>query len=352
LRGPSAALAGYPPFVHHGLHCNPEESFMNRSIRILARLAACVSCVWAIAAFGQGSYPSRPIRVIVPFAPGGGSDVLLRQLGPHLTERLKQPIVMDNRPASSGILGADIVAKAAPDGYTLLSVTPTFVIGGALRTTLPYDVRRDFAALTMLISTPFGLLVNPSFPAKSVKELIAYARANPGKVNYGTSGPGSSPHLTTELFSSMAGIRMTAVPYKGIALANTALLGGEVQLVFSNMFSTMGHWKAGRLRLIAHAGSKRREQIPDVPTIAESGVPGFEASNWYGCVVPAKTPRPVVQRLYREFAAVTQIPEVRQALVAQLNDVVVDAPEDFAKVLESEAVKWGGIGKKLGLKLD
>jgi len=150
----------------------------------------------------------------------------------------------------------------------------------------------------------------------------------------------------------MTGISMTHVPYKGIALANTALLGNEVQVVFSNMFSTMGHWKAGRLRLIAHAGSKRREQIPDVPTIAESGVPGFEASNWYGLVVPAKTPRAAVQRLYREFAAVAQIPEVRQTLIAQLNDVVVDAPEEFGKAITSESAKWGGIGRKLGVKLD
>ena len=325
---------------------------MGARARGIAGFIALASSLWMPLAWGQESYPSRPIRVIVPFAPGGGSDVLSRQLGPHLSERLRQPVVVDNRPASGGILGADLVAKAAPDGHTLLAITPTFVIGGLLRTSLPYDVFKDFAPVTLVISTPFGLLLHPSFPAKSVKEFIAYARSNPGKVNYGTSGAASSPHLTTELFSSLTGISMTHVPYKGIGLATAALLGNEVQLVFSNMFSTMGHWKAGRLRLVAHAGAQRREGIPEVPTIAESGVPGFEASNWYAYVAPARTPRAMVQRLHKEFVAVTQVPEVRQALVAQLNDVVVNTPEEFAKVLRIEADKWGGIGRKLGVKLD
>ena len=321
-------------------------------VRSISGLVALAACLWPYFACGQENYPSRPIRIIVPFAPGGGSDVLSRQLGPHLSERLKQPLVVDNRPASGGILGADLVAKAAPDGHTLLAITPTFVIGGILRTSLPYDVFKDFAPITLVISTPFGMLLHPTFPAKSVKEFIAYARANPGKVNYGTSGAASSPHLTTELFGSLTGISMTHVPYKGIGLANAALLGNEVQLVFSNMFSTMGHWKAGRLRLVAHAGSKRREGIPDVPTIAESGVPGFEASNWYAYVTPARTPRAVIQRLHKEFVAVAQIPEVRQALIAQLNDVVVNTPDEFAKILRIEADKWGGIGRKLEIKLD
>jgi tripartite-type tricarboxylate transporter receptor subunit TctC len=325
---------------------------MNISARILAHWVACLSCVWAVSALGQGSYPSRPIRIIVPFAPGGGSDVLARMLQPRLMERFGQPVVLDNRPAASGILGADIVAKSAPDGYTLLGTTTTFVISGTLHTALPYDAFKDFAPVTMVISTPFGLLLHPSVPAKTVKEFIAYAKASSGKLLYGSSGPGSSPHLTTELFDSMAGIKMTHIPYKGIALAITAQLGNEVQVSFSNMFSTMGHWKAGRLRLIAHAGSKRREGIPDVPTITESGVPGFESSNWYGYVVPAKTPRAVIQRLYKEFVAVTNAPELRQMLVAQLNDVVVDTPEAFAKLINSEAAKWGGIGRKLGVKLN
>jgi tripartite-type tricarboxylate transporter receptor subunit TctC len=318
----------------------------------LACLLACLSCLAAPASFGQANYPTRPVRLIVPFAPGGGSDVLARMLGPRLSERLGQPVVVDNRPAASGIVGADLVAKAAPDGHTLLGTTLTFVISGVLQKGLPYDAFTDFAPITMLISAPFGLLLHPSVPAKTVKEFIAHAKTSPGKLLYGSSGPGSSPHLTAELFSMMAGIQMTHVPYKGIAQAITAQLGNEVQCSFSNMFSTMGHWKAGRLRLIAHAGAKRRAGLPDLPTIAESGVPGFESTNWYGYAAPAKTPRPIVRRIHQEFVAIANLPEVHQVFVSQDNDVVINTPEEFAKIIRAEADKWGGIGRKLGVKLD
>ena len=317
-----------------------------------AALAACACCLAATAVCAQGSFPSRPIRMIVPFAPGGGSDVLARILGPRLSERLGQPIVIDNRQAAAGVVGADLVAKAVPDGHTILATTTTFVINGALQKGLPYDAFRDFTPITMVISTPFGLLLHPSVPAKTVKELIAYAKASPGKLLYGSSGPGSSPHLATELFNSIAGIQMTHVPYKGISQAITAQLGNEVQMSFSNMFSTLGHWKAGRLRLVAHSGTRRRDTIPDVPTIIEAGVPGFEFYNWYGYMAPAKTPRPAVQRLYQELKAVGNLPEVRQIFVAQDNDIIINAPEEFGRIVKAEADKWGGIGRKLGIKLD
>ena len=319
---------------------------------IITGLAACVSCLASDTVCAQGGFPNRPVRVVVPFAPGGGSDVLARMLGPRLSDRLGQPVVVDNRPAAAGIVGADLVAKAAPDGHTILATTPSLVISGVLQKGLPYDAFKDFTPITLVINTPFGLLLHPAVPAKTVKEFIAYGRANAGKLNYGSSGPGSSPHLVTELFNSMAGLQMTHVPYKGIAQAITAQLGNEVQVSFSNMFSTMGHWKAGRLRLVAHAGTKRRDSIPDVPTIAEAGVPGFEAYNWYGYVAPAKTPRPVIQRLYKEFVAVAHLPEVRQLLAAQDNDPVANTPEEFARIIRAEADKWGGIGRTLGVKLD
>ena len=325
---------------------------MSVSARKISCAVACVFLLGSAAAFGQASYPVRPLRVIVPFAPGGGSDVLARMLQPRLSERLGQPVVVDNRPAAAGVIGAELVAKAAPDGHTILATTPSLVISGTLQKGLPYDAFKDFAPITLVISTPFGLLLHPAVPAKTVKEFIAYGKANPGKLLYGSSGAGSSPHLTTELFNSMAGLQMTHVPYKGIAQAVTAQLGNEVQVSFSNMFSTMGHWKAGRLRLVAHAGTKRRDSIPDVPTISESGVPGFEAFNWYGYVAPAKTPRPAIQRLHQEFAAVCKLPEVRQLLASQDNDAIVNTPEEFAKVIAAEAQKWGGIGKKLGIKLE
>jgi len=318
-------------------------------------VSVVVACAWAVASgptVAQDKYPSRPIRLVIPFAPGGGSDVTARLLGPRVAERLGQPVVIDNRPAASGVVGADIVAKAVPDGYTLLGTTVTFVINGTLQTGLPYDAFKDFTPVTQVIVSPFGLLLHPSVPAKTVKEFIAYARANPDKLLYGSSGPGSSPHLSTELFLSMAGLKMTHVPYKGIAPAITAQLGNEIQLTFSNVFSTLGHWKAGRLRLVAHGGSKRMESFSDIPTIAESGLPGYESSNWYGYVATAKTPRAIIRTLNQAFVAAVNEPGVRKTLVAQGNDVIANTPEEFAKVIQSDAERWGGIGRKLGVKLD
>lgn len=338
------------------------RGLMTRKLQGAAATAACALCLWcAVMATAHGQapstssgqgYPSRPVRLIVPFAPGGGSDVLARLIGPRLSERLGQPVVVDNRPAASGVVGADLVAKAAPDGHTVLGTTVTFVISGTLHKGLPYDAFKDFAPVTLFISSPFGLLLHPSLPAKTVKEFIAYAKASPGKLLYGSSGPGSSPHLAAELFNSMAGLQMTHVPYKGISPAITAQLGNEVQVTFSNIFSTLGHWKAGRLRLVAHGGSQRVEAFPEIPTVAESGLPGFESRNWYGYAAPAKTPRPIVERLHREFAAVAALPEIRQTLVSQGNDVVASTPQEFAKSIKADADRWGAIGRKLGVTLN
>jgi tripartite-type tricarboxylate transporter receptor subunit TctC len=311
-------------------------------------LLACASAT----ANAQSSYPNRPIRMVLPFAPGGGSDTLARMLGPRLSDRLGQPMVLENRPAAAGVVGADIVAKSIPDGYTLLGTTTTFVISGELHKNLPYDAFKDFSPLTQAISSPFGLLVHPSLPAKTVKEFIAHARANPGKLNYGSSGAGGSPHLSSELFNSMTGLKMTHVPYKGIALANTALLGNEVQSVFSNLFSTLGHWKAGRMRLLGQGANRRLDAFPDIPTISEAGVPGFESVNWYGYAAPAKTPKPVMDRLYKEFAAVLNSAEIKPTLVSQGNDVVASTPQEFAKQIEADRKRWGALGKQLGITLD
>jgi tripartite-type tricarboxylate transporter receptor subunit TctC len=320
------------------------------SIAGIAAALLLLGCVTAVHA--QSSYPSRPIRMVLPFAPGGGSDTLARMIGPRIAERLGQPMVLENRPAAAGVLGADIVAKSAPDGYTLLGTTATFVISGELHKKLPYDAFKDFAPLTQAIASPFGLMVHPSVPAKSVKEFIAHAKANPGKLNYGSSGAGSSPHLASELFNTMAGLKMTHVPYKGIALANTALLGNEVQMVFSNLFSTLGHWQAGRMRLLAHGSPKRVAAFPDIPTIAESGVPGYESVNWYGYSAPAKTPKAIMDRLYKEFAAVLNSPEVKPTLIKQGNEVVASTPAEFAKQVESDRKRWGTLGRKLGISLN
>ena len=312
-----------------------------------AVLATTVSISSAIAQ----TYPTRPIRLVVPFAPGGGTDVVARFVGTRLSEKLAQPVVVDNRPAASGVMGTDLVAKATPDGHTLLVISVTFAINTALQKGLPYGVK-DFAPITMLISAPLGLLVHPSLPAKNVKDLLAYAKANPGKLNYGSSGPGSIAHLSTELLNAMGGVKMTHVPYKGVGAYTTAQLANEIQIGMANMFSTQGHWKAGRLRLLAHSGARRMEAMPDLPTIAESGVPGYESTIWYGFVAPAKTPRPIVQKLYSEVAAVANAPDARQTFTSQGNDIIGNTPQEFAQVIKAEYDKWGETGRRLGVKLD
>lgn len=324
------------------------------------RIADCFSVICSmagIAALLLGTtataqpYPQKPIRVIVPFSPGGGSDVVARLVGPKLSARLGQPVVIVNQPAASGVVGTDTAAKAQPDGHTLLLITSTHAVNARLATALPYDLIRDFSPITLVTSSPFGLMLQPAVPATSVKDFITYARANPGKLNYGSSGPGSSPHLATELFMSMTGTTMAHIPYKGVAQYVGAQLGNEIQVSFGNLFSTMGHWKAGRLLLLAHGGTKRLEVFPELPTVGET-VPGFEASIWYGFVAPARTPPALVARLHREIADVVNSPDMRQLLVAQGNEIVANTPDAFAKVIKTDVERWGALGKRLGVRLD
>ena len=317
--------------------------------------AFCAACAAAPAFAAQGAatdYPTRPIRIIVPLAPGGGSDYTARFIGTRLAERVGQSVVVDNRPGASGIVGTDLVAKANPDGYTLLLAYSTHAQSAQLFNKLPYDPIRDFAPVTIVINTPLTMQFNPSVPAKTVKEFIAYAKQNEGKLNYGSSGPGSSPHLATELFNSMAGIRMTHIPYKGVGQYITAQVSNEIQFSFANMFTTMPHWKSGRLRLMASTGSKRLEAVPELPTVAESGLPGFESLTWYAYMAPAKTPRAIVSRLQREIRAVVFSTDVRKHLVEQGNEPLANSPDEFAKIMKVDAEKWGAIGRKLGVKLD
>jgi tripartite-type tricarboxylate transporter receptor subunit TctC len=324
--------------------------FANRALAIASTMVA-FAWLTATTGFAQ-TFPTKPIRLIVPFAPGGGTDVTARYMSTRLSEKLGQPVVVDNRPAASGVVGADLVAKATPDGHTVLVVSVTFVISTALQKGLPYDGVKDFAPVTLLISAPLGLLVHPSVPAKTVGELIAHAKVNRGKLNYGSSGPGSIAHLSTALLDSMAGISMTHIPYKGVAAYTAAQLGNEIQVGLTNLFSTASLWKSGRLRLIAHSGAKRMATMPELPTIAESGVPGYEATIWYGFMVPAKTPRPIVLKLHRDIVAIAHTPEAQQLFVSQGNDIVANTPEEFVHVIKTEADKWGTIGRRLGVTLD
>jgi tripartite-type tricarboxylate transporter receptor subunit TctC len=302
-------------------------------------------------AVGQ-AYPARPVRIVVPFAPGGGTDVVARILAQRLSVRLGQGFFIENRPAGSGIIGADIVAKAPPDGYTLLFAFSSLSSSAKLMTKLPYDPVADFAPITLATVSPLVMFIHPSVPARDVQEFIAYARANPGKLNYGSSGLGSSPHLATELFMSITGISMTHVPYKGIAPAIAAQLANDVQFSLTPIAVGMPHARAGKLRAIAAAGLQRSVAIPEVPTVHESGVPGFEVIGWWGVLAPARTPRPVVNALNREILAVLDLPEVRKSLLDQGMDPAGGTPEQFAALIKSDMDKWGEIGKRLGISLD
>ncbi len=298
------------------------------------------------------AFPERPLRVIVPFTAGGGSDYTARLIGTRLAARIGQPVIIDNRPGASGIVGTDLVAKAAPDGYTMLLAFSTHAQGARLFVNLPYDPIRDFAPITQLFAAPLILLLHPAQPAKTLREFIAYAKDRPGQLNYGSSGAGSSPHLMMELLSSMAGMHMTHVPYKGVAAIMPALLGGEIQIAFANPMNAVPLWKVGKLRALAITARRRTAAFPEIPTIAEAGVPRFEALIWYGYLAPARTPRAIVDRLYREISTVLNIPEVRQTLTAQGNLVIASKPDEFASLIDCEAVKWGALGKRLRITMD
>ena len=303
-------------------------------------------------AFAADEYPSHAVRVVVPFAPGGGTDVVGRILAQQLSQRLGQSFVVENRPAGSGIFGAELVAKAQGDGYTLLFAFSSLASSAKLISHLPYDPVTDFAPVALATTSPLVMFLHPSVPASNLKEFIAYAKANPGKLNYGSSGPGSSPHLATELLMSMAGIQMTHIPYKGIAPVITAQLANEVQMSFTPIAVGMPHARAGRLRALASGGLARSVAIPDVPTIAESGLPGFEVIGWWGMLAPAKTPRAIVNQLNREVRAALDVPEVRKSLVDQGMDPAGGSPEEFGALIRADMDKWGDVGKRLGVKLD
>jgi len=319
--------------------------------RILTLSIVAFACLASLTRAAD-DYPARAVRVIVPFAPGGGTDVVGRILAQQLSQRLAQSFVIENRPAGSGIVGADFVAKAQGDGYTLLFAFSSLSSSAKLISHLPYDPIADFAPVALATTSPLVMFLHPSVPASNLKEFIAYAKANPGKLNYGSSGPGSSPHLATELFMSMAGIQMTHIPYKGIAPAITAQLANEVQMSLTPIAVGMPHARAGRLRALASAGLKRSIAIPDVPTIDESGLPGFEVIGWWGMLAPAKTPRTIVNQLNREVRAALEVPEVKRNLVEQGMDPAGGSPEEFGTLIRADVDKWGDVGKRLGVKLD
>ena len=302
---------------------------------------------------GAQDYPNKPLRLIVPFPPGGGNDILARSVGQRLAETIGQQVIVDNRGGAGGLIGAELAAKAVPDGYTIfLASIGNLAFMPALHAKLPYDPVRDFAPLTLLATSAFIMVVNPSLPAKSVKELIALARAKPGQLNYGSSGQGSSLHLTGEIFKLATGADLVHVPYKGSAPALTDLIAGQVQILFGTMPPTLPHVKSGKLRALGVSGAKRSVAAPEVPTIAEAGVPGFEVLNWYGIVAPSKTPAAIVQRLNGELVKTLKAPEMIESLGTQGLEAAGGTPERFGVFIKSEMAKYAKVIKAAGIRAE
>jgi len=314
---------------------------------------ALVAAAALVASSALGEvYPSKPIRLIVPFAAGGGNDNVARLVGKRLGETLGQPVVVDNRPGAGGVVGAELAAKAPPDGYTLfLGGVGSHAINPNLIEKLPYDPIRDFAPVELLAQAPLVLVVHPSVPARDVAELVAYARRNPGKLNFASNGNGSSSQLAAVMFESMAGIEMVHVPYKGLSPALTDLLSGRVQLMFSSVVAIVPHVKAGKVRGLATTGAKRLALLPELPTIAESGFPGYEASSWYGILAPAGTPREIVTKLNVDLSKALEQPEVRSSLLAEGAEPAGGTPEQFAAHIRAEKERLGKIIRDAKIRL-
>jgi len=312
-------------------------------------LGAIVFAAVAGTATAQTDYPVRPVRIIVPSSPGGGTDILSRLLAPQLSERLRQPVVVDNRPGAGSIIGNELVAKAAPDGYTLLMGISTLAILPAMHKKLSYDALRELATITQVIAAPNILVVHPSLPARSVKELIAIARKRPGEINYASAGLGTNPHLSMELFLSMAGIKMVHVAYKGLGPAIIDLLAGHVVVSTATMLTGLPHVKSGRLRALGVTGAKRSHVLPEVPTVAEAGVPGYEAVQWYGLLAPAQTPRDIIMRLHGAMTSALQAPSIREKMAIDGVQPVGNTPDEFARFLRAETDKWGKVVRAAGI---
>ena len=297
-------------------------------------------------------YPNKPVRVVVVYPPGGGIDILARAIGQKLTDVWGQPIIVDNRPGAGTTIGAAIAAKAPPDGYTLLMTDVSFAITPSLYAKLPYDPVKELAPISLLNLVTDILVVHPSLPVTSVKELIAYAKANPGKILYASAGNGTLNHLAPEMLKAMAGIDMVHVPYKGALAALADVISGREQLYIGAMVSTVPQVKSGRLRALAITGKKRSDVLPNLPTMAESGLPDYDVSAWYGLLAPAGTPRTIVDKVNREVGKALQAADIRQRLAAEGSEPVGSSPEEFQAFLKAETTKWAKAVKSAGAKVD
>jgi tripartite-type tricarboxylate transporter receptor subunit TctC len=318
--------------------------------RTFLRMAAAATIAPTLpsAAWAQ-TYPARPVRLIVPFAPGGGSDIFARLIGQWLSERLGQPFIIDNRPGAGSNIGTEAVVNAHPDGYTLLLVNAANAINATLYDRLNFDFARDIVPVAGLIRVPNVVVVNPSVPAKTISELIAYTKANPDKINMGSAGTGSTPHVAGELFKMMTGARMAHVPYRGVAPALTDLLGGQIQVIFATMPSSIAYIRAGTLRALAVTSTMRSQELPDVPVVSEF-VPGYEASNWYGVAVPKITSVEIVMKLNQEINAALADPKMKARLSDLGGMVLPGSPSDFERLIADETEKWAQVVRFSGAK--
>jgi tripartite-type tricarboxylate transporter receptor subunit TctC len=310
----------------------------------------------ALAAFSAAhaqTYPVKPIRFIVPFAAGGGTDIVARTVGAKLSEAVGQPVIVDNRAGAAGTIGAEAAARSAPDGYTLLLASNgPIAINPAYYTKLSYDPLRDFTPVVLVTRMPFLLVTHPALPVRTVKDLVALAKKRPGELNYGSPGAGSTTHLANELLKSMAGINVVHVPYKGVAPAATDLMSGQVQILFGDLNTLVPHVKSARMRAIAVSGLQRSPLLPDVPSVHESGVPGYEATGWFGVLAPAGTPPAIVERLNSAIMKGLAMPDLRERLAALGGEVAGGTPEQFGAHLRAEVAKWGKVIKAIGLKAE
>ncbi len=298
------------------------------------------------------SYPNKPVRLVVPFAPGGSNDIVARIIGYKFAERFGQQVIIDNRGGASGIIGTDLAAKAPPDGYTLLMMSLTLAVNPSLFKKLPYDTERDLMPVSLVASAPLILVVHPSVPAKSLKELISYAKASPGKLNFGSGGAGTTPHLAGEMLKSMAGLQMTHVPYKGGGPALADLIGGQLQLMLENIPSTLPHVKSGKLRVLALSGLTRSSLVPDVPTLDEAGLKGYEIVGWNGLFLPATTPNAIVTRLHAETVKSLAATDIKERLAGIGAEGIGNTPQQFSTFLKAEIRKWAQVARDAGLKAE
>jgi tripartite-type tricarboxylate transporter receptor subunit TctC len=316
--------------------------------QLLLAGAGALAAPWPLAAGAQPAWPARPVRFIMPYAPGGSSEILARPIAQELTKNLGQPVVIDFKPGGGTTIGADLVAKSQPDGYTLVMMLSAHAINATLMPKLPYDTVKDFAPITLAATLPLVVVVPAQSPVRTFQDLVATARARPGKLTFASAGPGNTSHLSVEYLKSQLGLDMIHVPYKGSGPAIIGLLGGEVDFMFDSLSSSLPQIRAGKFRAIAMASARRSRILPEVPTVAEQGVPGFDVSVWYSVLAAAGTPAPIVQRLHAEFVRAMRAPEVKEKIEGYGYDIVGMTPAETDAFIRAEIVRWGKVVKDSG----